>query len=626
MPVIPNMRRQSPRSAFEGAAPPTPLTYVDTPGMDYVAWLEGSDAIASIPNAANFQVAVVGSGGGGLAAAYELLRCGVNVTLYEAGERVGGRLFSQPSATNDGNLFEMGAMRFTPSERVLHYYSNIFNQSGAANIVYDIGPFPDPGVNLTYIAFQGQTYIFDPSSQSNQLPASFDTVGQGWQALVQDGFVSADGTINLTAADQITQWLVDPAANLGDITSAWQAYIDAFANSSLYEAMVRIFTDPNAPGGVVWQQIDFEFFGALGTGFGGFGPLFPICFLDILRFVIDAVDTDQHELVTGVDQIVQGFLSQLITLADGSTTNVAANIQTQTPVVGITAEDNQAVLTFINGSTATFDRVIVATSHRSMELTMGLGASAGGFPLAEPVADAIRRVHLENSSKTFVETTDFWNQSSGSGGLNWPRNVVGDTILRNLYTLTYPAAPSGTGALLFSYTWADDAVKQQTFTGPTARLDLLLTDLATISPDLAQEVAASADMNTIFSIDWQTQYYFFGAFKLNQPGQDPYVQALFYDFLKAGTSADTPVYLAGDSIGFLGGWVENALETGVLAAAGVAVSLGGTLTNPAAGPFQMLNPDLYTYQTEATPAPRLRTAPPTVTVSGAKRARSRPHP
>lgn len=592
MPIIANTRRTQPRNDLEAQAPSTPLTFVDTPTMDYVAWLRQSgNAIAFIQNASSYSVAVIGSGAAGLAAGYELLRCGVNVTVYEAGERIGGRLFTSPSSTGDGNLFEMGAMRFTPSEQLLHYYSNIFTLSGASTITFDTGAFPDPGVNLTYISFQGQTYIYDPNSSTNVLPPSFYTTSDGWNAFLDDGFTSADGSITLTAPNTLTNWLADPTTNATSIQAAWQQYIDAFANSTLYEAMVRMFTDANAPGGAQWSETDFEFYGALGTGFGGMGPLFPICFLDIIRFTINAVDSDQHEITTGVDSVVQGFLNQPVTLLGGDSRYLKNYVQTGMAVTDVQSTGSAVTLTFADGSSTTVDRVVVATSHRSMELTMGLGASSGGYPLAESTADAVRRLHLENSSKVFAETSAFW--SSGT----WPRNVVGDTILRNFYTLTYPDAPSDTGSLLFSYTWADDSVKQQTFTDTTARLELLLRDLAVISPQLAAVVEASITSGTVQLIDWQSQPYFFGAFKLNQPGQDPYVQTLFYDFQKAGTANDTGVFLAGDSIGFLGGWVENALQTGVNAAAGVMVSLGGEINNPGEGPFVQLQSNLYTYST-----------------------------
>lgn len=593
MPVIPNLRATNP-NALQDDAPPLPLTYVDTPEMDYVAWLEGSgDSIATIPDAADRSVAVIGSGAAGLAAAYELLRCGLQVSIFEATGRIGGRLYTSPSSSGSGNLFEMGAMRFTPSERVLHHYCGKFNQSGA-NIQFADGPFPDPGdQDITYIAFQGQTYVYTPDGSTSDFPPSYAKVNNGWQVLMNAGFESADGTISLVAASTITELLAGQAVpGAPTVQQAWQAYIDNFGNSSLYEAMLRIFTDPNAPGGAVWDPIDFEFFGALGTGFGGFGPLFSIGFLDILRFVVNAVDSNQHELVTGVQSIVEGFLIQPIPVPGGGTMKLATFMTIGMPVTGVSASGGQVELSFGNGESRTFDRVVVATSHRSMELTMGLGFSQSGAPLAKPVADAVRRLHLANSSKVFVETSAFWEEQQPGTNHNWPRNVVGDTILRNLYALSYPGAPGG--ALLFSYTWEGDSVKQQTY--PAAeRLPLLLRDLSTISGPLADTIQGAIQKDTVQVIDWQSQPYFYGAFKLNLPGQDPYVQALFYDFQKAGSDRDTGVYLAGDSIGFLGGWVENALETGVLAAAGVAVSLGGTLTNPAQGPFARLQSSTYNY-------------------------------
>jgi tryptophan 2-monooxygenase len=596
MPVFPNQRRTHPRGPHEKATPPTPLTFVDTPTMDYVKWLNASPlSIATFnDDPSTHRVAVIGSGGAGLAAAYELLRCGLDVTLYEATHRLGGRLFASPSTqSQDGNWFEMGAMRFTPSEQVLHYYATLFSNSGASTIQFDPGGFPDPGSNLTYVAFQNQTYHWPAGGSPSGLPY-FDTVNNGWDTFLNQGFTSADNTIQLVAPNTITTWLANPQPNVGNIQKAWSGYIQAFVNSSFYEAVVRIFTDPHAPGGV-WKQGHLELFGALGTGFGGFGPLFPICFLDIMRFVINAVDSDQHQLTTGTQSLVNGFLDQPITLPDKSTTTLRPRIVLNKPVKGIVStsplspKGGSVTLSFQDNTQLSFDRVIVATSHRSMELTLGLGVNQNGLPLAEEVSDAIRRVHLENSSKVFVETARFWD-----AGL-FPRNVIGDTLLRNLYTLVYPDAPLLKGVLLFSYTWGDDSVKQQSFTDPQQRLQLMLGDLKTISSDLGATVEQVIDKNTAQVIDWQSTPYYYGAFKLNQPGQDAHVRDMFYDFQKAGQSTDTGVYIAGDSVGFLGGWVENAFQTGLNAAAAVTVSLGGTLTSQDKSPFSQLSASLYDY-------------------------------
>jgi tryptophan 2-monooxygenase len=80
--------------------------------------------------------------------------------------------------------------------------------------------------------------------------------------------------------------------------------------------------------------------------------------------------------------------------------------------------------------------------------------------------------------------------------------------------------------------------------------------------------------------EWRSDPYFGGAFKLSQPGEDTYVQQMFFDYQKAGAGAlDTGVYIAGDCIAWNSGWVEGGLQTALNAAAGVIHSLGGTLNS-----------------------------------------------
>ena len=221
MPSIPNLRRPVERGLLQ-AAPPPPATFVDTPAMDYAKWLDNApNGIAAVQTPGSRLVAVVGSGAAGLSAAFELLRCGVNVMVYEATNRIGGRLFSSPSSTGDGNLFEMGAMRFSPSEAVLHHYADVFNTTGPVRVVFDPAAFPDPGQNLTYVAFQGKTYVYDKDTPESAMPPSFKVVGDSWAAFMADGFHSADGQVHVKAPDQLTKWLATPSQFSREIHEAW---------------------------------------------------------------------------------------------------------------------------------------------------------------------------------------------------------------------------------------------------------------------------------------------------------------------------------------------------------------------------------------------------------------------
>ena len=94
----------------------------------------------------------------------------------------------------------------------------------------------------------------------------------------------------------------------------------------------------------------------------------------------------------------------------------------------------------------------------------------------------------------------------------------------------------------------------------------------------------------LFLVDWQATKHHYGAFKLNYPGQEPWCAAAYYQFKtcenKPGLDydegnpyefPDSGVYLCGDGVSFLGGWVEGAMETGLNCAAAVVKRLGGTM-------------------------------------------------
>ena len=102
--------------------------------------------------------------------------------------------------------------------------------------------------------------------------------------------------------------------------------------------------------------------------------------------------------------------------------------------------------------------------------------------------------------------------------------------------------------------------------------------------------------------EWQSDPYFGGAFKLSEPGQDQYVQTMFYDYQKAIwvqgnlNPNDTGVYIAGDCISWTSGWTEGALTTGLNAAAAVITSLGGTVYGNSGSMTPMtINNSLYAY-------------------------------
>lgn len=598
MGVITTLRRKGHAALAAAARHP----YVDTPDFSYDSWLErlhrNGLPIGSVPNGRRPRVAIIGGGASGLCAAYELIRAGCAVTVFEQADRVGGRCASVQFPGGGSNLAELGAMRFPPSQFVLDFYLRTLGIiAGGLRSAPD---FPDPGVETTYLCYEGSvdTWIRDEPA-----PAAFRTVATGWHAFLNEGRAKR-GRIVLASASAITEALAS-----GDVeyaTSAWQAYLDAFGQKTFYTALYEIFTGwdgHDVPGGSAWTAKDFDRFGALGIGSGGFEPLFPIGFIDIFRLMANQLETHQKFLqpTATLDCGIRTLPNRFAEVVAREGTLLSA-----TPVRSIERKGGGFALEG-DPQTTVYDRVIVATTTRAMELTLNLASFAPNALVSREAARAIVRTHVISSNKVAARIKNFWS--------NDPKAVRGlqtDDLVHQVYTLDYTPAgapPDSTGVCFLSYVWDDDAVKQQAITSgepnsPDYNERLYRYLLGRLTA-IGGEVAAWAEnllpldgdyANNVVFEEWQSSPHFAGAFKLSEPGQDVYVQTMFFDYLKCGGPNDTGVYLAGDCISWTSGWMEGALTTGLNAATAVIVSLGGTLNADAGGKTPLsIQPDRFAY-------------------------------
>ncbi|MFF5225994.1 flavin monoamine oxidase family protein [Dactylosporangium sp. NPDC000521] len=521
-------------------------TFVDVL-YDHTGYLEANGGRLGPAGALNGRsVAVIGAGMAGLMAAYLLDQQGAKVTIYEASEHAGGRVRSVRPVPGDPAIFEMGAMRVPPSEQLFNYYAAQFG-------IKPGGQFPDPGKVNTNIIFQGGTYEWAAGLRA---PAIFDNVSAGWDALA--GYWTK----------HIGDNLADPSRFVY-AQSNWQSLIypygpsspeQGYSQISFYQGLVQAFVENAARWNTSpWTSQDFALFGALGLGSGGFGPLYPVNFAEIARLVVNGLETDQQFYPSGLGGIADGFVQRLR----------SSQIQFRTRVTGVAQTGDRPTVTFLppnatRPATASFDAVVVATTTRSMEVDMGISSSPD-WVLPDATGTALREIHLMNSSKLFVLTKrKFWQ------GTDLPQNIQTDGLCRGLYCLDYP--DSDYGVVLISYTWGDDSTKYIALRDPRQRLETLLDSLAPGAPKFVRTLREQIVEDRTAMVDWQMEPQFYGAFKLNYPGQDTENADLYYQFLDESPAG---IYLAGDSVGWCGGWIEGALQTGVNAAAAVANRIAG---------------------------------------------------
>jgi len=211
--------------------------------------------------------------------------------------------------------------------------------------------------------------------------------------------------------------------------------------------------------------------------------------------------------------------------------------------------------------------------------------------VTEPVKTALRNLHLMESSKLFIRTaTKFWQDENGNPIPGMPQDIQTDELPRQVYCLDY-GPETAYGVVLISYTWGDDSAKLLALS-PAERFSRFKEILTVIHPGFAAELVPVGGDDGILNVDWEAEPDYYGAFKLQDPGQDSYAQAAYFQFQSVLDETDRSVYLAGDSVSWAGGWTEGALHTGLNAACAVVQRFGGTFLT--SSPLD-INPALYTY-------------------------------
>jgi len=507
----------------------------------------------------------------GTIAAREALAMGLCPVIFEAEDHIGGRLESRHYHNEDGSqaseFSEMGAMRFPRTSRswlyLLDKVAGVETKQGDGKTTAPA--FPNPGIVPTKLFLDGEVINWHtgaPAPESDLLKkvkADFENFAESLVAPLED----ARRTHDTEKKEKI-----------------WQGYIDQYKDQSFYAAVM----DGMKRSGANWGEDEKNAFAALGIGTGGFGPLYSSGFLEILRVMVNKLESDQQLLPMGTTAALEKFYKTEVTDPDGKKVTLQENVDIRfaTKVTGISSADSKPALEFQrrDGSKETekFDAVVVATTNRAMGHIKGLtSTNSASAPLDKKVAGAITKVRMLNSSKLFIRTEKkFWLDENGKPRADIPQVILTDRGPYNVFCLNYDDFTDH-GIVAVSYTWGDESTKFEGMS-PQERFEECKNVIQEVSPEFAENLVPVN--NEIHCVDWQARNNQYGAFKILSAGQEDSQNALYHHYLSVTQEQEgkshSGVFLAGDSVGYCGGWAESAVISSVNAMLAIAAHFGGT--------------------------------------------------
>ncbi|EXK27342.1 hypothetical protein FOMG_16156 [Fusarium oxysporum f. sp. melonis 26406] len=523
-------------------ASPTPLSLNK---IVYSAWNQaaGETDRPLVPQRSNFSIPLVGGGITNVALAFNLVKAGGDVGLIEATDDMGGCL--RTIQTPDG-----------------FHYTFIQN-------------FPDPG-KVPTIVFCQETPISWISQ--NITVKGFEKVSNGWGSLISKGLTGVSQSITASSRN-------------GKSTSM------SFGNDSFYTALQRIFGEKHewdVPGGQVWTEDDFERFGTLGVGSGGFGAVYSAGFNSIFRLIVNGLESDQAIFAKMTDDGLQAIgIRELANVKWQRATDLGLKTKFDT-VAKITSGGGGDVDYVVIQETpssddgnsiadqAQYDLAVVGTSSRAMNFALADVSDTTNEPIMSSAVNCgITDLHMTASSKLFIRTKKFWSDQPA----DFPRVILSDTDLPQAYTLDY--GHPDYGMVLLTYAWEDLSQTILAIQDPHKLLSILKEQIARILrdssyPNYADFLDPVTD-DDVYLVHWPLDQYSYGAFSLGLPGQDKLISSMFYDYQKLNDTSSSRVLINSDCTSFLGGWVDGGLQPAHNSMAAIFERFGSL--NPVAAEF-----------------------------------------
>ncbi len=555
----------APKASTKSAANSKPVTIFgpDFP-FAYDDWLNHPDGLGTIPEEYHgAEVAIIGAGMAGVTAAYELMKMGLKPVIYES-RRFGGRLHSEPFKNADGMVAELGAMRFPESSALFYHYLNKFG--------LETKPFPNPLTDAapsTVVDLKAKPiYLTSP----DDLPPLLREVEEAW-----------NGALESSAHFSAMQEAI-ANRDVAKIKAIWNELIPLLDDRSFY----GFLANSKEFKAKTFEHI--EAFGQVGFGTGGWDTDFPNSMLEILRVVYTNCEEDQRFVVGGVEQVPRGMWrdepKDMVYWPDGTSLDSLHSGATRTAVKSIKRR-NSGQIRVVDKWNDTADYVAALIACQTWAVTTNMECDERLF--SQKVWMAMDRTRYMQSAKTFVMVDrPFWKEKDPDTGRDKLSMTLTDRLTRGTYL--FDLGDDKPAVICLSYTWMGDAMKMLPLE-PDKRVELALDTLKKIYPNTNIEEHIVGDPITV---SWEDDPNFLGAFKGALPGHYRYNYEMFCHFMQQDMPSEQQgIFMAGDDVGWMPGWVEGAIQTSLNAVWGIVNHLGGHCTPDNPGPgdqFEQLKP------------------------------------
>jgi tryptophan 2-monooxygenase len=559
-------------------------------------------------------VALIGGRIANLIAAYELSRCGVAVTMFEqrAGDSTsttnpfGGRLWTD---VRHGVVAELGAKAFPSSSPVFwHYVWRAAVSNGYTEDQADLlraQRFPSPGVVPTRVCYQDEWFDLTPDlTKLRPIVQEAAYLVRAWLLGLNDG-VADPKTVYLGEAMELAR---HPRNTQPRLLSFWTEMRRRYDGRSFESVLAtEVFASGSNP---VNLQAAFA---AVGVGTGGFGPVYDIACLEVLRQVVwdygslyalpelqpgagsdDAVGVLGSRAEAFARYLANAALEESRVFFKNRSFDDMFRFATSVNALCVVGQGQQTKIgiCLAGKNPIPFDLAIVAISSRAMQ-TLGLGHDSPKNPFrtsspqtvtsgkaVESVQAAVHQLNMISSYKLFARIT------KPEYVAGWPTNTAGQPIRcfvtdrypRTTYVMP-PPSPSRDDYTMAvaAEVWGPDALKLQNADAETRLGWIAGTFFDPPDPKTSPYHAVGKELQRTMDLrgrDWNRQVGVGGGVKLDRPGDDYFAGSLYYQSQLAMEPGSVlqpwgRTFLAGDSVGYLGGWAEGAAMSALTATTAV---------------------------------------------------------